>query len=438
MKATREELNAIKWKLEEIDRNVKKTRISIEDLSTHSGMSNLKKNTTIQTKTDKGKKVLNPQNRMVFPFSPLTGATIDTCDIPILQTRKPDCVGLDKDWGLDPLNVEIVFEIKPQQTTCFTNQDVGEMISFAEKVLHLQPQRHLVYGVLTDCHYIQIFEVKSENFANEQFKSKFTSRESLAYKGNESPLGWKWLVTLLSESSYNLGWMEPELRYENNRVKLECCLGAGRTSVVFRGSYNGQLVAVKVLKHPEKHNKYLDIEYNVIKNLTKDIISPNLPHILFKDEISLVITPLCDCINHLKKDDISPILSTLEKVHKYESGCPVLIDWGFSITNKEKVEFCGGIDCAADEVLEKIKIGEAFEYKPEYDLISFICSIYIMLHAPEDFHCLSFDNENLEGYAGNLADFWCSHSVSELWKRMHRMAYELDYQGLIDSLEQLF
>ncbi|CAG8642445.1 4866_t:CDS:1 [Paraglomus brasilianum] len=63
----------------------------------------------------------------------------DTHLIPILCTRKPDCVGLEKDQRLDPLNVEIIFEIKPKQTAYFSDEDVGN-IAFTEKLLQLQPQ----------------------------------------------------------------------------------------------------------------------------------------------------------------------------------------------------------------------------------------------------------------------------------------------------------
>jgi len=99
---------------------------------------------------------------------------------------------------------------------------------------------------------------------------------------------------------------------------------------------------------------------------------------------------------------------------------PILLDWGFSVREETNTSFCGGIDCAADEVLNKIGSGpgDAFEYKPEYDLISFVRTVYIMLHAPEDFHQLSFGKENtISEHANNISDFWKCHavSISDLW-----------------------
>jgi len=38
-------------------------------------------------------------------------------------------VGLEKDRGLDPLNVEIIFEIKPKRATRFSDEDVGNIIN---------------------------------------------------------------------------------------------------------------------------------------------------------------------------------------------------------------------------------------------------------------------------------------------------------------------
>ena len=50
--------------------------------------------------------------------------------------------------------------------------------------------------------------------------------------------------------------------YGNDRVKLDFCLGAGRTIAIFKEYYGEECVAVKVLviKHPEK---YLEMESSV-------------------------------------------------------------------------------------------------------------------------------------------------------------------------------
>ena len=103
----------------------------------------------------------------------------------------------------------------------------------------------------------------------------------------------------------------------------------------------------------------------------------------------------------------------------------------------QTLPFAGGVDCAADYVLARID--ESFVYKPEYDLISFIRSIYIMLHEPDYFPKLSFGKEDgVTQISQSVADFWKYHARSEFWKEMYDKAQHLDYEGLIHQLEELF
>ena len=83
----------------------------------------------------------------------------DVHSIPLLATRKPNFVFIAKDRPLDALHVVAVGEIKTRSGKEFANADVGQVITFGEKVLQLQPRRAYVYVVLTDCINIDIYKV---------------------------------------------------------------------------------------------------------------------------------------------------------------------------------------------------------------------------------------------------------------------------------------
>src|SRR2546423_10671287 len=77
----------------------------------------------------------------------------------MLGTRKPDFVFIQRDSTLDSLNVVVVGEVEMRIGEGFNNAQIGQAISFGEKVLQLQPRRNFVYVVLTNCIKINIFIV---------------------------------------------------------------------------------------------------------------------------------------------------------------------------------------------------------------------------------------------------------------------------------------
>jgi hypothetical protein len=140
--------------------------------------------------------------------------------IPLLATRKPDFVFIAKDRSLDALHVVAVGKIKPRSGKGFSNTDVGQAITFGEKVLQLQPQRAYVYVVLTDCIIIDIYKVTRVHNSNNSYDARFLYRhikpELLCYPS----IGWKYLVTILECNPENLGWLEPSLEFNLGTVIL--------------------------------------------------------------------------------------------------------------------------------------------------------------------------------------------------------------------------
>ncbi|CAG8644083.1 1837_t:CDS:2, partial [Diversispora eburnea] len=121
-----------------------------------SGQEELKSNmeSGFKTETEKGKEVLEKGYQIDFPLKVTTitksgepgrfmssPTDEDTHRSPILGTRKPDFVFILKDSKLDYLNVVAIGEIKKPISGKFSDAQIGQAISFGEKLLQLQPRR---------------------------------------------------------------------------------------------------------------------------------------------------------------------------------------------------------------------------------------------------------------------------------------------------------
>ena len=83
----------------------------------------------------------------------------DTRQSPVLGTRKPDFVFIRKNTNVDYLNIMAIGEIKKRTGENFSNAQIGQTISFGEKLLQLQPRRSSVLVILTNCININIYRV---------------------------------------------------------------------------------------------------------------------------------------------------------------------------------------------------------------------------------------------------------------------------------------
>ena len=68
----------------------------------------------------------------------------DTRQSPVLGTRKPDFVFIQKNTDVDFLNILAIGEVKKQTGDNFSNAQIGQAISYGEKLLQLQPRRSSV------------------------------------------------------------------------------------------------------------------------------------------------------------------------------------------------------------------------------------------------------------------------------------------------------
>ncbi|CAG8600695.1 4346_t:CDS:2 [Ambispora gerdemannii] len=190
----------------------------------------------------------------------------------------------------------------------------------------------------------------------------------------------KYFLTLLPQSLNSLGWIEPSLIYDDEIVELKQLIGVGRTSVVFKG-------------------KYRDVG------------------------TSIVITPVCNKIRNLEKGDIKAIVKTLEMIHKEfkiihrdlrpkynllrdDSGKIVIFDWGFSIESEEEASFAGALECLGNNILEALANNQTITYTPSVDLVCLV--------------------------------FWSNNANSPMWTNIYEKAMQLDYDGLVSALEEVF
>ena len=384
---------------------------------------------------------------------PLTGTLMvhDTHLIPILDRSKPDFVGIAKDLSLDPLNVSLIIEIKPYKPnqTTFSNADVGQLAFFALKIFRIQPTRTFVYGILSDCHHIMILKVEK---VNEEIIYHRTSRAVLKYNNS----GWQWLVTLLQQTPEELGWRESEISYNNNSdcIRLLKWLGHGRTAQVFegivlKGQHADHRIAVKIARN--SMCKKIREEVEILTTLKG---SDGIPNVLFSNENSFVMKPLCYKIYSFNKLDLDRIIKIIQNVHAQgivhrdlrrcnilrdrDTGTVQVMDWGYAVNINLSLPFAGGLDCASDLVLESVRDRKEIVYQKSDDLISLLRSFYLVLHGQVDSVALPLGNTNCQEYASRMLDFWKIYGKSNLWKELFELARNCDYERLKVRISELY
>ena len=100
--------------------------------------------------------------------------------------------------------------------------------------------------------------------------------------------------------------------------------------------------------------------------------------------------------------------------------------------------FAGALECMPDNILTSLVNGKETSYSPKIDLICLARVFYLMLHRVI-MERISFDRiPDLRSWVQNLLAFWGSNAKSELWDRIFQHAEDLNYDGLIEALENFF
>jgi predicted Ser/Thr protein kinase len=378
----------------------------------------------------------------------------DTCNLPVLGTRKPDFVFIPKNLHLDYLNVMAIGEVKKRTGKNFSYAQIGQAILFGEKLLQLQPRRSSVLVLLTNCITINIYKVtRVDNHQKTQFTYEYVAPRPLEYDSADDN-GWKYMVTIMESSPQDLGWVKPSLKFDSNTITLTRSIGVGRTSIVYEGKHNNELVAVKMAKKAD-YLPCIKMEIDALKDLS-ELGSPHIPKILFQNKDTLVMTPVGERINNLRKKDIKDIITTLQKVHsrgivhrdlrKFNflrnlddlSENILIVDWGYSTNNSDSTTFAGALECMPDYILQSLINGEEIDYGPQVDLVCFVRSFYLMLHRPSLDRVPFEKQDDIKQRAQVLLNFWENSRRSVVWDKFYDSIDKLDYNQLIRDLESLF
>ncbi|GET01906.1 kinase-like domain-containing protein [Rhizophagus clarus] len=328
----------------------------------------------------------------------------DTRNLPVLGTRNPDFVFIPKNSHLDYLNV----------------MAIGE------------PRRSFVLVLLTNCITIDIYRVtRVDNHQKTQFTYEYVAPRPLEYNSTDDN-GWKYMVTIMESSPQDLGWVEPSLKFDDNIITLTRVIGVGRTSIVYEGKHNNESVAVKMVKKAD-YLPCIKMEVDALKDLSK-LGLPHIPRILFQNEDTLVMTPVGERINNLRKIDIKDIITTLQKVHSS----------GIIHRDLRKFNFLRNLDdlraleCMPDHILQSLINEKEIVYGPQIDLICFVRSFYLMLHRPT-LDRVPFDkDDNIKERAHILLNFWKDSKQSDVWNNIYEAIDSTSYDQLIRELERLF
>ncbi|RGB26574.1 kinase-like domain-containing protein [Rhizophagus diaphanus] len=337
----------------------------------------------------------------------------------------------------------------------FSNADIGHATSFGEKLLQLQPRRTFVYVVLTDCHVFMLIFITRSGNGNLNYKR--TPLANLESDSGSPAVGWQQLVTLLSQDPETLGWVPSTLRHEDKEIKLVRSIGTGRTSVVYEGIYDNNKVAVKMLKDVTFINQFR-WEVFVMEKLSnlnsQNLLSMEMAHLDTNDDGPkfIVLSPLCKRFKTWRKEDISPIINTLRKVHELgfihrdfrkwnllrdQDENIRIADWGFAVKVNQSVLFAGSLETLPNEVLQDIIDGKTIKYTKEVELISMVRSIYLMLFRPP-LERIPFGENDIKEWAKVYKEFWEGHAQSSLWSLILETAKQADYDRLESLLMDLF
>ncbi|CAG8805653.1 3976_t:CDS:1, partial [Dentiscutata erythropus] len=119
-------------------------------------------------------------------------------------------------------------------------------------------------------------------------------------------------------------------------------------------------------------------------------------------------------------------------------GTILIIDWGYCTRNNENTAFAGALECMPDEVLQSLVNEENIVYGPKVDLVRFVRSFYLMLHRPS-MERIAFDkDDSIKKRAQIMLNFWNDCSKSDVWNNIYQAIENLNYNQLIQEVEEFF
>ena len=170
-----------------------------------------------------------------------------TQDHIFLDGRKPDVTIIPMGAPLTQMHVLSIGEIKPPKTTGFSNDAKGEVLTFALRILKVQPNRSAVTCFLTDTQLIKFFRAtRVIRHTSKVNVWKGVGMETVHYEESKtySLLGKSEGVRLLLQliATAAKSYIPPNIPQFPDHIVLDRWLGRGATSNVFCGLRNSTQV----------------------------------------------------------------------------------------------------------------------------------------------------------------------------------------------------
>jgi len=393
----------------------------------------------------------------------------DTHDNPYLDERKPDLSFFPKQEDyLSITNVAILGELKPawnkpttsqglgKKKTDFSNDAKGQIITFAERLLDVQPFRGEVTVFLCDCYHIQFFKVARNSVAG-GYTYVWTQRQPLFKKKRVAfrrgrrnvvvlePLsGFNNLLSLLATPPQRLGLTNIP-RYCGESLPLTTFLGKGATSCVY-GSIRGTVL--KVVE--EKYASLVPREVEVLNFLNSEpSIRPSVPQVLNSSGNMIQMKPQGEPLSSgFTLSECTSIVLVLKKLHEgwvHRDIRPdnflramttlFMTDFGFAVPVGVEQAYCGTTHYASSRILELLAAGTtSFVCTPADDLVSFVYCLFAFSQPAFRNTLAAIPNKDYQ----QITTCWAAFHRLSSWQPMYQAALDGDYDGLGTVAQNLF
>ena len=369
---------------------------------------------------------------------------VDTHGRYILKTKKPDICVMRKGMSETPLNIIAVGELKGDP---LTNSDRGQLEQYLHCLLEAQKFRHTAYGFLTNNDDFCV--VHASKLENNRILCKWCIEAKCGQGQQLGEQALSWLAGLtLKEHGY-------ESPVTVTGLWLEDYLGSGSVSVVYKGSYQGDSVVVKVYNSTD----CLHHEKSILEKLCASEV-PNVPKIKKAITKALILMPVAEHLEArcVKKGDVHKIVTTLHRAHHsgivhrdiripnlfklQDSGDVLVNDWGFAVYISDGPQkYYGAISEASDRILDaKIENPKSMICPdPRDDLHALARTFFRLIYCPPP-KCLP-PQPSCCSDLQKIKHYWSI--VNKYWKHIFTLADSSDvkivgtYNKFADALSDL-
>lgn len=369
---------------------------------------------------------------------------VDKNKSPSIGTRKPDISGYLKGKPNNAFYMAIVGELKGgNKKDVFKNKDKGQLASFLFKLID-ETKRKFACGFLCDGRLVQFFRMTGNS----------TLEETLVYgldgEGEDLLLGF------LNTDPRLHGLEVDEIKIDNDEVVIQSHLGYGAHSIVWKGTYKDNEVAVKKFI---KSEILLQKEIEILKKLSGVSNVTQLIGRSTSDNMSIIVSPVgtpflgstrSQSDSVMRRCHFACLVKTIQEIHSncnvvhrdikpsnfFQIGNKTLLnDWSSAIDVNQSENFNGTRVYAPEEFLLKGERNTVFPPKYRHDLESLVKSLYVTIHSSIFYSQFMLD----EDYKNKqkILNFWKVIFNIPCWSRLLNAARECDYNKLIEESKEI-